>query len=310
MSVIESPNKQVFQVQDVYSGPHGQLLEGTTYDERTDTFFYIDVKAGTVYAVANSTGSTKAAEDKIKAYKVSNTIGFVGLTTDVKKIICAVDLGITLLDLTTGETEQIAAYPNGNVVNGGQLRSNDGGIDKDGTLWIGTMEGGLHRRFGSMYLLKQKGGVLTELWNECFIPNGINWDEKNGVMYWTESGEHTIYKYDYDASNNHVYLDSKTKYFVDEKDPDGSCLDKDGNLYVAIYGSNKVIRITRKGEIDMEWKFPSQNITCCIFGDKDLSSLYVSCGNGAAEGDLGAAIFKIDLSQLGIKGVPSHKFIL
>jgi sugar lactone lactonase YvrE len=295
--------------------PHGTLLEGCTYDSRTDALYYIDIPTGSIFTLPNASNVSK--QDIIpKSFIVSKSIGVIGLTTDPSKLVCGVEEGISTIDLNNGEIEKIALYPNDNIVNGEQLRSNDGSIGPDGSFWVGTMSENEDKSIGSMWLLKDKNSNLQELWPECNIPNGINWDIQRNIMYWTDSFKKTIYKYNYDSENNQLDINSKTSFFINEEnDPDGSCLDSEGNLYIAIWGENKVVRVTPNGDTDKEWIFPSKNVSCCTFGDKDLTTLYVTSASLTNSdepnpNDLGAAVYKINLSDLGIKGVPKYQFVI
>ena len=307
-----------FKVENSHVVPHGSLLEGVTYDERTDSLYYIDIPTGTVFTIPESSmlSNTDKPLPIPQTYVVDKSIGVIGLTSDVNKLICGIERGISVLDLNSGSITSIAKYPNDNIVNGLQLRSNDGSIAPDGSYWIGTMDYEETGKFGSMWKLTNKdSNSLIELWNDCGIPNGINWDIKRGLMYWTDSTDNTIYRYKYNVETNEVDINSKEPWFVNNGTPDGSCIDADGNLYVCLWGSNKVVRFTPDGKIDMEWIFPSKNVTCCIFGGKDFNTLYVTTASLTPDDepnddDLGAALYKIDVSGLNIKGVPKYKFQL
>lgn len=304
--------EQSFAVNLSHIIPHGKLLEGITYDERTDTLYYIDIPAGSVFVSPNAANTPLGVPN---SYVVSASVGVIGLTSDPNKLICGVEDGISILDLATGEVENVKAFPNGNIAEGTQLRSNDGSVGPDGSFWVGTMDDTEEKSLGSMWLLKNKDSELKELWSGAGIPNGINWDSSRNIVYWTDSLKETIYKYNYDPETAEIDLDSKESWFYGVSTPDGSCIDKDGNLYVALWGSNKVVRVTPECKIDMEWKFPSKNMTCCAFGDKDFKTLYVTSadlgeGDEPDANDNGAAVYRIELGDLNIQGVPKNKFIV
>lgn len=301
-----------FTVNSSHIIPHGKLLEGITYDERTDTLYYIDIPAGSVFVSPNAANKPLGVPN---SYVVSASVGVVGLTSDPNKLICGVEDGISVLDLATGEVENVREFPNGNIVKGKKLRSNDGSVAPDGSFWVGTMDDSEEESLGSMWLLKNKESELKELWSGAGIPNGINWDLSRNIVYWTDSFKETIYKYNYNPETAEIDLDSKTPWFSGVSTPDGSCIDKDGNLYVALWGSNKVVRVSPECKIDMEWKFPSKNMTCCAFGDKDFKTLYVTSADLGEDdepdtNDNGAAVYRIDLADLNIQGVPKNKFIV
>lgn len=301
-----------FVVNEPHIIPHGSLLEGITYDDRTDTLYYLDIPSGSVFILPQP--STKRDEIPSKI-TVDDRVGVIGLTTNTNKLLCGIQAGVCIADLTTGEIENIDSYPNGNVINDVQFRSNDGSVGPDGSFWLGTMDELTHQINGSMWFLKNKDSKLKELWKECIIPNGMNWDPARGRLYWTDTGKQTIYKFNYNFDTFELDMESKTPYFQPKGNPDGSCIDKDGNLYVALWGSGKVVRVNTQGEIDMEWKFPSRNISCCIFGDNEFKSLYVTSASLDKDDlpdpkDLGAAVYRVDVSALGIQGLPKYKFKL
>lgn len=303
-----------YTVTDSFVVPHGKLLEGCTYDERIDTLYYLNIPAGLVFSIPNSSAVSERTSIP-KSYKVSQNVGVIGLTTNPSKLVCGTQEGILILDLTNGDVKPIDLFPNGNLVNGLQYRSNDGSIGPDGSFWVGTMHVDESDRNGTMYLLKDKDSKMIKLWSGCGIPNGINWDTNRNVMYWTDSVDRSVYKFNYDAKTNKLDVDSKSLFFKHEFHPDGSCLDVDGNLYVSVWGSNRVIRVQPNGIVDKEWIFPSKNISCCTFGDKNLSTLYVTSASlsesdDANPNDLGATVYKIVISDLGIKGVAKNQFVL
>lgn len=305
---------QSFKVNESHIIPHGKLLEGITYDDRSDTLYYIDIPSGSVFVLHNATAKDNQLNVP-QSYVVSESIGVIGLTSDPNKLICGVEKGISILDLTNGNVESIALYPNNGLVNGIKYRSNDGSVAPDGSFWVGTMDESEKTSFGSMWFLKDKNSKLIELWNGAGIPNGINWDLSRDILYWTDSTTETIYKFNYDSKNYQVDLSSRKPWFINYSTPDGSCIDKDGNLYVALWGSHKIVRVTPNNVVDMEWVFPSKNLTCCTFGGKDFKTLYVTTADLGDNdepdvNDTGAAVFRIDVSDLGIQGVPKNKFIV
>ncbi|KAG0681074.1 hypothetical protein C6P40_003375 [Pichia californica] len=307
---------QTYTVDETHIVPHGKLLEGITYDERNNNLYYIDIPAGSVF-VLNGTNN-KQTETPLsipKSYIVSKSVGVIGLTSDPNKLICGVQEGISILDLNSGNVKSIVEFPNNGLVNGIQYRSNDGSVGPDGSFWVGTMDDNETTKFGSMWYLKDKNSKLIDLWDNAGIPNGLNWDLSRKIVYWTDSIDETIYKFNYDPINNKIDLNSKEPWFINNGTPDGSCIDKDGNLYIALWGSYKIVRFTPDKKIDMEWKFPSKNITCCTFGGENFSTLYVTTADLGEDdeidnNDIGAAVFRIDVSDLGIQGVPKNKFIV
>lgn len=87
-----------------------------------------------------------------------------------------------------------------------------------------------------------------------------------------------------------------------------------GNVYQAQFGASTVERFTPEGVNDLTIQLPARCPTCPVFGGPDLTSLYVTTASEAllpgemAAGDLGGMVFRIDLSEEGVKGVVKHQF--
>jgi len=68
-------------------------------------------------------------------------------------------------------------------------------------------------------------------------------------------------------------VDGKRPDFV----PDGMTIDSDGYLYVATFGASKVFKINpTTGAIELEIKFPAEQVTSAAFGGPNLDILFVT----------------------------------
>lgn len=90
--------------------------------------------------------------------------------------------------------------------------------------------------------------------------------------------------------------------------PDGFAMDVEGNMWVALCGGGKVMRVSPEGEITGEIALPTRMITCPGFVNEDL---FIT---SAAEEDpekfpdsvkYAGSLFKINV---GVAGLPLHKF--
>ena len=88
--------------------------------------------------------------------------------------------------------------------------------------------------------------------------------------------------------------------------PDGMCLDEDGNLYVAHYGMRQVQVLNPKGELIR--RYPGGNLTTSNvgFAGPKMEQLYITGGLGKEEG--GGGLFRLDLPGVrGLKILPAKK---
>src|SRR5205085_7278272 len=93
-------------------------------------------------------------------------------------------------------------------------------------------------------------------------------------------------------------LPSKTGEQIDDQ-PDGMCLDTDGNLYVAHYGMRQVQVLDPQGKLIR--RYPGGNLTTSNvgFGGPNMDQLYVTGGLGKESGPGG--LVRLDLQ--GVRGL-------
>lgn len=94
-------------------------------------------------------------------------------------------------------------------------------------------------------------------------------------------------------------LPTKTGDQIDNQ-PDGICLDQDGNLYVAHYGMHQVQVLSPQGKLLR--RYPGGNLTTSnvAFGGPNMDQLYITGALGEEKTTRGA-LFRLDLK--GVKGL-------
>ncbi|OWB59391.1 hypothetical protein B5S32_g2852 [[Candida] boidinii] len=313
--------------------PGARLSEGISYNPDSDELLWVDIRKGLIskckfpYDEINS--NLQVDVSTIESVKVDRSVGVIGLSTDANTILCGCKDGLGKADFKNGTFEYLQKFPeeqHSKKYTGVELRANDGSIDSKGNFWIGTMvdfsetgepEKGVLYKFNSDTLNPEV--ILTNKG----IPNGLNW--YNNKMYWTDSFQRTIYEYDWDPESCTPNLESE-KVFIDFRklnseilsigEPDGSCIDKDGNFYIALWNTNRVVKTDNKGEILEEFIFPAKRISCVSIGGKYLDTLLVTSADlnlddenklASVEGDFGGSIFAVDLSKT-ICGLPKNKW--
>lgn len=116
-----------------------------------------------------------------------------------------------------------------------------------------------------------------------------------------------IWAYDYDAatgaiSNERPFLEGFSRGV-----PDGSAMDSEGYLWNCRYYGNCVVRVAPDGKIDRVLEMPVKNITTCVFGGDDLSTLFVTTASAQAPaGDrLAGSLFSV---RVGVRGQAENRF--
>lgn len=220
--------------------------------------------------------------------------------------IAVTQYGFRAVDISSGKMTPIAAPED---MTG--LRFNDGKCDAKGRFWAGTVALDASPNRGSLYCLEENG-KLRKVLDGLHISNGIGWNADSTRMYLTDSGERTIYVFDYDLASGRL---ENQRVFArlndDDGSPDGLAVDSEGGVWSAIWDGWRVVRFDADGVIDRVVDLPVPRPTSCAFGGPDLKTLYVTSArirlssSLLAEAPLSGSVFAIDA---GIRGVPVATF--
>jgi sugar lactone lactonase YvrE len=146
-------------------------------------------------------------------------------------------------------------------------RMNDGGCDRAGRFFGGTMAFDERPGAGSLYRLDLDGTVST-VRDGLTVSNGMGWSPDESTVYLSDSGTKTVWAHDYDPDAGtfgppRVLLD-----FTDDPDgvADGLTVDDEGCLWTALWGGGQVRRYSPDGELLAVVDVPGvTNTTSCAF---------------------------------------------
>jgi sugar lactone lactonase YvrE len=104
-------------------------------------------------------------------------------------------------------------------------------------------------------------GTLRRVEEGMTIPNGMSWSQDDKSLYLADTKDCAIYKYDYDAETG--FISNKRVFYKTEEGtgPDGHAQDAEGNIWTAVWGAWKAVRISPEGEVTAEVKLPTRCIT-------------------------------------------------
>ncbi|KAJ8716409.1 hypothetical protein PYW07_003036 [Mythimna separata] len=193
-------------------------------------------------------------------------------------------------------------------------RFNDGKADPWGRVFAGTISPGIYPVFetykGSLFRLDRSN--ITTVEDRITVSNGLAWDLRRKAMYFVDSWEWKIRRYDYDVETGEI---SNLTYIFDYKKnnvegfPDSMTIDTDGNLWVACFDGHKVIKIDPKtGALLQEVRIPAHQVTSVTFGGPNFDILFVTTANFYFSGPQDGATFMV--TGLGVKGLPNINFKL
>jgi sugar lactone lactonase YvrE len=102
-------------------------------------------------------------------------------------------------------------------------------------------------------------GTVHRMAEGMTIPNGMSWSVDNRTLYLTDTSDAAIFAYDYDEKTGDI--SNKREFFKvpdTSTGPDGHAEDEEGNLWVAVWGSWKVLKVSPQGEVVGEIQVPTR----------------------------------------------------
>ena len=184
-----------------------------------------------------------------------------------------------------------------------ESRFNDVIADPAGRVFCGMLAS--PQRPGRLYRLDPslKVQVLLE---GIGGPNGMGFTLDRKGFYFTDSLEHCIYLFDYNAEQGSI---TNQRVFVrvppEQGLPDGMTVDSLGHIWSAQWNGGALVRYTFQGTIERRIPIPAaKKITSVMFGGEDYTDIYITSGGGdkkAVEGTGAGALFRLNLN---ISGAP------
>lgn len=156
-------------------------------------------------------------------------------------------------------------------------RTNDGGYDAVGRIWVGTMNVDCNKHAGALYSFEKDGSLIRRI-DRMTIPNGIEWTRDNKTMYLVESEDKVVNAYDYDFHTGDIRFNCVAIKVPEELgSPDGMCVDDDEMLSVAHYAGFAIYRWDPvHGELLDKIDVPAPNVTSCAFGVDDNKTVLIT----------------------------------
>ncbi len=274
------------------------LGEGPSWSSSEGVLYWVDIKRPAVFRFDPLIGQTGH-------WPMPRPVGCAAPAHSGRLVFADSD-GFGLLDLQTGAITSIADTEKDLFSN----RFNDGKVDRRGRLWAGTIDSSFENPTGSLYRL-DPNGTVHQMASGFICSNGLGWSPDDRTMYFTDSVVRTIWAYEFDSQagtigDRRVFASLST----DDGVPDGLTVDAEGFLWTAIWDGWRVIRFAPDGTTDRVIRMPVQRPSSCMFGGRDLKTLYVTSAcvelgwNALRAGPLAGSLFAIQTDVPGIKEMP------
>lgn len=154
-------------------------------------------------------------------------------------------------------------------------RLNDGSVSPEGELWFGSMHDPEHEPSGALYRLDKDGRCVT-LDKGYVITNGPAFSPDGHIFYHTATSRRTVFAFD--RPEPHTITDKRVFVQIDDGagHPDGTTVDQEGCVWIALWGGWGVRRYSPKGELLTTVRLPCANVTKIAFGGPDLRTAFVT----------------------------------
>lgn len=269
-----------------------ELGEGPHWDAETQSLYFVDIFGKSIHKYVPAT------KKHTKAVIGTNHVSLI-IPVQGEKDKFLISIGRELAVVTwDGQSEKVSnvrkLYEVDNDPNIIDNRFNDGKCDPSGRLWAGTMggepvNGHVKREKGSLFSFQNN--KVTNHVSKIGISNGLAWSTALNKFYYIDSHRGTVDEYDFDIKNGTI-SNGKPIFSLEKNNvpgvPDGMAIDTDGNLWVAVFNGNRIIKIDpRKPETLLESiPIPAQQVTSVAFGGPNLDEIYVTTAKFTIDGNV------------------------
>jgi xylono-1,5-lactonase len=273
------------------------LGEGPTWCAADGVLWFVDIRARRIHALTERTGQQRSfTAPELTAFAYPAGGG---------QFLCGLKSGLHRFDPATGDFALAmpvdAQHPDN--------RLNDGYVDAAGRLWFGTMDDNERKPTGSLY--RYDGRQLERMDSGYVITNGPAMSPDGRVLYHVDTLGQCVFAFDVDASGA---LSGKRLFLSIAEPgvfPDGPAVDREGNVWIALYGGWGIRCYSPGGQLLGAVSIPAAQCTKAAFGGPDLKTLYVTtaaAGLSAAElarQPLAGGLFRV---RVDVAGLDAHHF--
>lgn len=266
--------------------------EGAFWDEAIGALRWVDMLAGDVVT------STAADPERRSVGRVAAVVR----RREAGGYVVAAESGFVLLDPEFEVERRIPVFSDPDV------RMNEGGCDPRGRLFVGSMAYDATPRAGSLYRLDVDLDVSVAM-DAVSIPNGLVWTSEGAVALHADTADDMIWRYDYDLEAGTF---GAREPFIDfgghVGSPDGTALDAEGGLWVAMWGGGAVLRFDAEGRHTDTLPLPVLNVTSCAFGGIDGRTLFVTTSRQGRGSEVEPPAGRVWEIPVGVAGAPVARF--
>jgi sugar lactone lactonase YvrE len=229
------------------------LGEGPLWDGDRARVLWVDINAGAVHSgrlhdgVVTPDGQLGFAE----------TVGAVARAADGQLVVAGAR---ELYRVDRDDRREVVA---GLIPAQKHSRLNDGACDPAGRFLVGSLALDARASDECLYRLDHDGGVAI-VDDDLTLSNGLAWSPDGSVLYNVDTTPGIIWARPYDAVTGECGARERVLHLGDGA-PDGLCVDTDGNLWVAVWGTGEVRCYTPAGDRLATVSVPAPNTSSVAF---------------------------------------------
>jgi len=274
-----------------------RLGECPLWDVDRQQLFWVDVYNHRVHQFDPATGHDRY-------FDTGDVVSAIALAGQDRLLIALGDR-LAFLNTDTGEMTPLYQtkfpYP--------KTRFNDGKCDSKGRFWIGSISEAPQEAELYRY---DPDGSFHRMETGLTISNGLGWSPDQSTFYLTDSAQHKIYAYNFDIEtgairDRRVLIDLT----AEAVEPDGMSIDKQGNLWTALWDGWCIACFDPTGQEIMRIDLPVPRPTSVTFGGAHLTDLYITSASvGLSQKEVQHCFKAGDLFRFSSSsaGMPTYQF--